>query len=184
MAPGNGFGDAGMNQIRWALTNVADNGWIGDCCLTDPSQPLTHTLGYALRGIVEGYRYSQDETYLGAARKIAAGLAGNVSEDGFLAGQFDSSWSATVSWCCLTGSVQIAASLIDLYEWTGEEHWLQTARSLIRYVRSTVATTGNIDTVGAIAGSYPIDGTYGQYEYLNWAAKFFIDAQLMELKYA
>ena len=31
---------------------------------------------------------------------------------------------------------------------------------------------------GAVAGSYPIWGGYGAYEYLNWAAKFTADALL------
>ena len=33
---------------------------------------------------------------------------------------------------------------------------------------------------GGIKGSFPIDGQYGQYEYLNWAAKFFADALMID----
>ena len=36
------------------------------------------------------------------------------------------------------------------------------------------------DTRGAIRGSFPIFGSYGQYQYLNWAAKFFVDANRLE----
>ena len=38
------------------------------------------------------------------------------------------------------------------------------------------------ETRGAISGSYPRHGAYGRYEYLNWAAKFFIDSNLAEVR--
>ena len=65
--PSRGYGDAACRNIRWALTKQRDNGWFDDCCLTDPARPLTHTIGYALRGVLEGYRYSNDERLLDAA---------------------------------------------------------------------------------------------------------------------
>ena len=34
---------------------------------------------------------------------------------------------------------------------------------------------------GGVKGSFPVDGGYGTYEYLNWAAKFTIDANVKEL---
>jgi hypothetical protein len=54
--PGNGFGAAGLRQIRWALTKHEPNGWFRDCRLMQSDQPLTHTIGYAL--VIEGYRYA------------------------------------------------------------------------------------------------------------------------------
>jgi hypothetical protein len=39
---------------------------------------------------------------------------------------------------------------------------------------------GPLDTRGAIKGSFPVSGEYGQYEYLNWACKFFIDSNMLE----
>jgi hypothetical protein len=35
---------------------------------------------------------------------------------------------------------------------------------------------------GAIAGSFPIWGGYSRFEFPNWAAKFFADALIMDLK--
>jgi hypothetical protein len=177
--PGHGFGDSALRQIHWAAGNVQANGWIKDCCLSDPTRPLTHTLGYALRGFVEGYRFSHDENLLKVALQVAEGLRGCVREDGHLAGRLESNWAPAVPWVCLTGSVQIAASFLDLFWWTGDDRWRDAADRLIGYVRRTIITQGDGDNVGAIAGSFPIDGGYGPYEYLNWAAKFFIDAQVM-----
>lgn len=33
MAPGRGFGDAGLRNVRWALSKQRDNGWFADNCL-------------------------------------------------------------------------------------------------------------------------------------------------------
>jgi hypothetical protein len=33
-----------------------------------------------------------------------------------------------------------------------------------------------------VSGSHPIEGRYGPYELLNWAAKFFADMLMMELR--
>jgi hypothetical protein len=35
---------------------------------------------------------------------------------------------------------------------------------------------------GGIRGSFPAYGGYGTYQFLNWAAKFFVDALLAERK--
>jgi hypothetical protein len=43
---------------------------------------------------------------------------------------------------------------------------------------------GDAGMVGGIKGSFPVDGEYGQWQYLNWAAKFCIDANLLELELA
>jgi len=39
---------------------------------------------------------------------------------------------------------------------------------------------GPPETRGGIKGSFPIFGQYGTYQYLNWACKFFVDANMLE----
>jgi hypothetical protein len=34
---------------------------------------------------------------------------------------------------------------------------------------------------GGVKGSFPVDGAYNPYMYLNWAAKFLIDSNRLEL---
>jgi hypothetical protein len=48
------------------------------------------------------------------------------------------------------------------------------------FVRRTVAVDGQHETRGGVKGSFPVDGDYGTFEYLNWAAKFFIDSNELE----
>jgi hypothetical protein len=175
-----GYAEAGLRNIHWALTKQNRNGWFSDCCLTDPQLPLTHTLGYALRGIIEGYLYSEDMSLLKAACLAADGLLGTMRPDGFIPGRLDRNWRGAVSWCCLTGSVQIAHCWLQLYRETAQTEYLDAARLVNQYVRRTIDLDGEPATRGAVRGSFPIYGMYGQHQYPNWAAKFFVDANLLE----
>ena len=68
-----------------------------------------------------------------------------------------------------------------MHEITGEPRYWKKGQQLTAYVRRTIALDGPENQRGGIKGSFPVDGDYGQWEYLNWAAKFFIDAQLLEV---
>lgn len=178
--PDRGYGETALRNVRWALSKQRANGWIADCCLTDPSKPLTHTLGYALRGIIEAFRYSGDESLLVAACKTADGLVSATGDGGWLPGRLDHEWKAATHTVCLTGNVQIAHSLFLLYSVVGASQYLETAMALNQFVRRTVTVDGPDDVRGAVKGSFPVDGYYGQFQYLNWACKFMLDSNLIE----
>jgi hypothetical protein len=174
------YADAALAHVRWALQHQRANGWFDKCCLDDPTAPLTHTLGYALRGVVEAYRFSEDEELLRRCRSMADGLLTALRPDGFLPGRLDADWRGTVAWSCLTGSVQIAHCWLMLYQLTADERYRNAGYAVNRYVRRTVRLTGPDDTRGGVKGSFPISGAYCRFEYLAWAAKFFIDSNLLE----
>jgi hypothetical protein len=180
LEPNSSYADAVLANVRWALQYQRENGWFEKCCLTDPSQPLTHTLGYALRGIIEVYRFTRDDTFLKAAQKTADGLLTAIHSDGFLPGRLYPDWRGAVSWACLTGSVQIALCWLILYQDVGEVRYRDAAFAANSYVRRTVKVDGPPETRGAIKGSFPVNGQYGAYQYLNWACKFFVDANMLE----
>lgn len=182
VAPNNGYGEAGLRQINWALTKQSSNGWFSSNCLTNPRAPLTHTIGYVLRGLIEGYLYSHRPVLLTAARRTADGILSAIETDGRLPGRLNSKWKGEVSFVCLTGSVQIAHCLFLLYQETGDKRYLEHGKKLNAFVRRTVRLDGPEYMRGGIKGSFPIDGDYGQWQYLNWAAKFFIDANLLEME--
>jgi hypothetical protein len=171
---------AALGNVAWALRRQRANGWFDQCCLSDPAHPLTHTIGYALRGVVEAYRYTGDRTLLEASCRTADGLLTAIRDDGFIPGRLDSTWRGTVGWACLTGTVQIAHSWLMLHQYTGEARYRDAAAAANRFVRRTVRLDGPEDMRGAIKGSFPVDGEYGRYEYLNWACKFFVDSNLLE----
>lgn len=182
--PRAGYGDAALANIRWALTRQRDNGWFADCCLSDTRRPITHTLGYALRGVVEAHRFSGDATLLAAARRTADGLLSALGPEGWLPGRLDARWRAAAEWVCVTGSSQIAHCWLLLYQLTGAKGYRDAARRTNAWVRRTVALDGPAGERGGVKGSFPFDGGYGRFEFLNWAAKFTIDANLLEQEIA
>jgi hypothetical protein len=63
-----------------------------------------------------------------------------------------------------------------------ETKYRDAARRLVRYLETTQDLEARDPGVrGGVAGSYPRSGEYGPFEFLNWAAKFFVDALLLEL---
>ncbi len=176
-----GYLESALRQVEWALTQQAANGWLAKCCLTDPERPLTHTLGYALRGLVEAYRSSNNARYLAAACRTADGLMGALGPDGRLSGRLDAQWKPAVDWVCLTGASQIAESWLLLHKATGRDDYRRAALLANSFVRRTVAIDGKPGIRGGVKGSFPVDGGYGRWQYLNWACKFTIDANRAEL---
>jgi hypothetical protein len=187
IAPGHGYGAAGLRQVDWALTKQQPNGWFASNCLTDPDNPLTHTIGYVLRGVIEGHLLSGRADLLQAAIRTATGLLGAIGPAGYLPGRLDAQFSPAANYACLTGSVQIAHCFFLLYRLTGEARYLAAGQALTAFVRRTVRIEneeGKDGRIGGVKGSFPVDGAYGQWQYLNWAAKFCIDANVLEVELA
>ncbi len=181
ISPGSGYADAALANMRWAIQYQKENGWFDKCCLVDPSRPLTHTLGYVLRGILEGYRHTKAQDLLEASRKTADGLLEAIDvSTGYLPGRLLPDWGPAVAWSCLTGAVQIAHCWLLLYDITGNTTYRDAAFAANAYVRRTVNVNGESTTRGGVKGSFPVDGAYGRFEFLNWACKFFIDANMLE----
>jgi hypothetical protein len=103
-----------------------------------------------------------------------------VAADGRLPGRLDQNWRAAADWVCLTGTVQIAHCWLLLSQITGDASFAESAYRANAFVRRTIRTSGDPGVVGGVKGSLPFDGGYLTWELPNWAAKFFIDANLLE----
>lgn len=180
LEPQRPYAQAAMANVRWALSLQDAHGWVHNCCLCDPTQPLSHTLGYFLRGLLEAYLYSADERVLQAARRTADGLMSALDTDGFLPGRLDRHWRGTVDYCCLAGNVQIAYCWLMLFALTGACEYRDAGILANAFVRRTVRVDGPEDTRGAVKGSFPVHGEHEPYVFPNWACKFFIDSHLLD----
>lgn len=173
------FVDAAAAALRAVAARQHPNGWLPDCCLTEPTRPLLHTIAYALRGLLEGGRVLDDPGLIASAELGADEIAATIAPDGRLAGRFASDWAPAVTWSCLTGAAQMAGVWLRLAEITGERRWLEPAGAAIHFLKSTQnRVSGDGGLRGGIRGSFPLDGPYGRYEVLSWATKFFADALL------
>jgi len=179
LEPDRGYAEAAVANNRWALTLQSENGWF-DYCALEGDLPISHTLGYVLRGLIEAYRFTFDRDFLDASMRTADALLSCQRADGFVPGEFNEDWSGTGGWACLTGCVQLASCWFLLYQITGDKRYRIAGSKSNEFVRKTIRDEGSPDVIGAIKGSLPVDAAYGRYEYLNWAAKFFVDSHMHE----
>jgi hypothetical protein len=171
---------SGKKNVEYALLNQQENGWFRNNCLNDPEKPLLHTIGYATRGILESGICLNETRYIDAAIRTLNALLRCQRPDGGFPGRFSADWSSKEQWDCLTGDVQVAISWLRVHSLTGEKKYKESARRAIDFVKKTQNLIhSNPGIRGGVKGSYPFDGPYGQFELLNWAAKFLCDALLM-----
>jgi hypothetical protein len=176
------FLDAAVRNAEWALTQAKENGWLEQNCLQDSTQPFTHTIAYAMRGLLEIGAYAKHGDLIVAARKIGDAMVANLPGNGFLPGRFDNQWKPTVKWSCLTGDCQLGINWGRLYQITGEARYRDATTRILGFVKRTQKLAGtDRDTVGGIKGSHPIDGGYHPWQYPNWATKFYADALMMDM---
>jgi len=176
----NKYVDAGRKKVEYALSKQQENGWFRDNCLSDPVYPLLHTIGYATQGVLESGICLNETRYVGAAIRTLDALLKCQRPDGGFPGRLATDWSSKEKWDCLTGDVQVAISWLRVYSLTGEQKYREAARRAIDFVKkSQNLEHTNPGIRGGVKGSFPFDGPYGQFEMLNWAAKFFCDALMM-----
>ncbi len=133
--------DAAVKNAEWALTQRNDVGWLAQNCLQDSAQPFTHTIAYAMRGLLEIGAAAQREDLIQAARVIGDAMIANLPANGFLPGRFNDHWQPTVKWSCLTGDCQLGINWGRLFQITGEAKYKE-ATSRVLSLRQTHAETG------------------------------------------
>ena len=175
------FRIAGTRNIEAALYQQLPNGWFAGNCLDNDEAPLTHTIAYATRGIVESGALVGEERYIAAARITAEALLRCQRPNGSLAGRYDREWRPTVRWSCLTGNAQVAIIWLRLAALLAEPAYLRAAARSLDFVASLQLLESTSDGVrGGVAGAYPIYADYGRFEYLNWAAKFLAEGLMLK----
>jgi len=175
--------DAAVRNVEWALTQMHPNGWLENNDLEDNDRPLTHTIAYATRGILEVGLIAGNQAFVDAAARIAIAVARSQRRDGALPGRLDSSWRASAHWTCVTGNAQMAIIWQRLASTTRDPSWRRAAESANRFNLSIQdLTTVDGGVRGALPGSHPRSGDYMKNRYPNWAAKFCMDALILQLE--
>lgn len=175
--------DAADRNVAWALSQAKPNGWLPGNCLTDNADDsaLTHTIAYSIRGIFEVGLATGNARYVEHAVKMAKSVARIQNADGSLPAYYTPDWTRNASWSCVTGNAQMAINWRRIARETGETDVVVNAIAANRFnmsVQDIDSTDSNIR--GAIKGSHPINGEYMTWRYPNWAAKFFMDALMLE----
>lgn len=175
------YAAAARRKVDWALERQHDNGWFADNCLSDATRPLVHTIAYAIQGVLETGVALSERRYVERAALAAEALARLQHDDGRLAGRYDQNWRPAVKWSCLTGNAQMSIIWSRLHLMGVGQGLDRAAARANAFLRSTInLKTSSPGRRGGVKGAYPVYGAYGEFEYLNWAVKFTMDALLLE----
>ncbi len=183
------FGGAGTKNIEWILSQANERGWFGYMGFALDAVPLTHTIAYTLRGLIESSRYLASDLRNEALRLviIAAESVIKQYESGSrntradqLSAELDEMWRPRASYSCVTGNAQMAIVWLHLRRMANDARFSRAARSILDQVKATQSlSSSNKGIRGALPGSVPFWGSYNPFSYPNWAAKFFADALLL-----
>jgi hypothetical protein len=170
-----------VSVIQAALQQQQPNGWFAHNCLTHSDSPLTHTIGYTLQGVLEVGILAGRADFINAVRLTADAMLPRISSSGYLPGQFYADWEPAAFSSCLTGSAQMAIVYYRLFEQTAERKYRDQADKLVNFLKALqLLQSDQAAVIGAIAGSFPIFGSYMRAGYPNWATKYFLDALLLQ----
>ncbi len=170
-------------SLSWMLTQVRPDGWIDGMAFAADRPLWTHTIGYALRGLLRaGDLVGGDlgERAVAAAAACATGIAGvHTALDPLLPGEIGPGFVPGADYACLTGDAQMVTVWLDVARRRGDERLSDRARAVMaRLAGLQVRQPLEPAAVGALPGSWPLTGGFEPLSFPNWAAKFLADAAL------
>lgn len=180
---------AAEKNLRWVLSKQRNNGWF-DACGFYSDDPITHVIEYTLGGLLEAHVTAPDrlgglgiiDALIPAADNICRAVHDQPVRgiSGMLPGSFDSDWKGNRKTSCLTGNAQLSYFLKRLAVVTGNNKYGETARIIC----DATSRTQNLGSPcagirGGMSGTYPLYDGYHANTFINWAAKFFADAVMM-----
>ena len=172
---------AAVKAAEGAVRQQQPNGWIANNCLSDPSAPLLHTIGYTLQALLEIGTLARRPDLVEAAKRGAAPIVAQMPASGRLYGRYRADWTPGVQSVCLTGSAQLAIVLYGLAKFFDQPQWREAADRIVDYLKAVqIVDSDDPGINGALAGSFPIFGEYMTGGYPNWATKYLLDALMLQ----
>ena len=181
--PKESYRTAARKNLDWIVTNQLANSWFKKANFYDEKTTLMHTLAYTLRGLLETGILLNETRYINAVKDTAYKLLRiyEIRKYDLLPALFDETWKATVDYSCLTGCAQMSIIWSKLFNITGDIRFFNAALKINTALKKNQSLhIKSQDMHGGIKGSYPIQGAYMPFSFPNWAAKFFVDALLLE----
>lgn len=179
----NKYLQSGKANINFALQLQDKNDYFIDNGFSENEIPSTHTIAYALRGIVGAGIDLKEDNWIKAAERAYQRIMPLVGNDGFLAGEIDEEWKSDAAFCCLPGNCQLSVVGFTLEAHTKNQEYAVTASKLLEYVKGKQLLSNSPMVNGGISGSWPVSGGYCSYDIPNWAARFFVDALILQEQY-
>jgi hypothetical protein len=174
------FETAARRHLDWVVRQLQPDGWILHTSFQDDDTPLTHTMAYTAEGLLLAGELLEEERYIEASRRhVVAAAQAYEARSWFLPAHFTSGWTSADRYCCVPGNAQFAALWCRHGRRDGDLTLITTGLKMVDWLKQRQA----LDNVepgirGGLPGAWPIDGGYSVYSYVNWAAKYFVDALL------
>jgi uncharacterized protein YyaL (SSP411 family) len=168
-------------NLDWAVRSQRPSGFFDDAAFTPGADAFTHTISYTICGLQESGWLLGDDTYVAAARRCADATVTLLADDGSLPGRITTDGAPASRSVCLTGNCQFSIVWAKWFELTGDERYRDAAtRALSRVLATHRIEHPRSEFAGAVAGSSPVWGRYAPMSHPNWAAKFLVDAALLQ----
>ncbi len=141
---------------------------------------MTHTLAYYLRGMLESAVLLNEKRIQEKITAVVDAMINLIAGKGRLAGSYDENWRGNYSFRCITGQAQFSILLARLYQVSGNPLYHRISAQLFAELRRAPCAIPFPGLQGGIPGSAPLWGKYQAFRWLNWAAKFYLDAALIQ----
>jgi len=172
-------------NLDWAVSHQHASGFFENNAFMVGDAPFTHNISCAICGLQESGWLLGDSVYEDAARRCSDAALALMASDGFVPGQITPEGVPAATYSCLTGQCQLAIVWAKQYQITGNAAYQDAAIRSLRYVMARSRPHDSHPGVrGGVAGSFPIYGRYAPLSYPNWAAKFLLDAALLQRDWA
>ena len=167
--------DLADRVAAYTLNQMNEYGWIKGADFSLSNDALLHTMGYTIDGLYDIGVCLDNDTYKKAAIKALDAVLKHVQEDGFVSGRFDTQFNPSVTWACLTGSCQVAETAMKVFRDTEDTQYKVHATLIKDYIKPRQNMVDPRYGIGAVWGSWPLNGGYQSYQSINWAVKYFAD---------
>lgn len=170
---------AARRQLDWTADRQRPNGWFDQCFFKPGMTPSTHGIAYTLRGLLEGHAITDEERWLRAVERTSEVLVRKLEVQPIVFANYDENWKPTVSYACLTGTVQLGGVWLRLHQLTGDPRWLNAGLKAVEQAVSCQERIPAPAIRGALAGSFPVWGRYAPLQYPNWATRFMAESLML-----
>jgi uncharacterized protein YyaL (SSP411 family) len=176
--------DVARRHLDWVVSQQRPDGWVsyaGFAAASADDDVLTHPLAYVTEGLLETGVLLKEPRYLEASRRTATAVMHVCERRGlFLPATLNQRLSSADRYSCLPGNAQFACLWLRLGTLNNDLRLLNTGLKMIDWLKGVQSLENeNPGIRGGLAGSWPIDGGYSVFFYVDWAAKFFADSLLL-----
>ena len=174
-----------LRNAGWLYAHQDKDGWYPHMNFDAGVAPVTHSIAYTIRGMLEVGILCDKPEYVESAVRAAEKMRRlQDPETGLIPGQVGPGFERIVDWTSCTGNSQMAIIWYRIAEQDGDPKWMRAADLANRFncqIQAYDLYHPNSARKGGLRGSVPGHRGYGKFWYMNWTQKFHLDALLAQM---